>query len=134
MKIEGGCHCGEIRYEAEIDPETVEICHCTDCQTLSGSAYRTVVPALEGTLKLISGQPKSYIKTAENGSQRAQVFCPNCGTPIYSAAADSGSSFIGIRVGTVRQRDDLQPKAQYWCRSAQSWAMDIRSIKKFETQ
>ena len=134
MKIEGGCHCGEIRYEAEIDPEKVEICHCTDCQTLSGSAYRTVVPALEGTLKLLSGQPNSYIKTAENGSQRAQVFCPNCGTPIYSAAADSGSSFIGIRVGTVRQRDDLQPKAQYWCRSAQSWAMDIRSIKKFETQ
>jgi hypothetical protein len=134
MKIDGGCHCGEIRYQAEVDPEKVEICHCTDCQTLSGAAYRTVVPALEGTFKLLSGQPKVYVKTAENGSQRAQVFCPNCGTPIYSAAVGSGSSFIGIRVGTVRQRDDLQPKAQYWHRSAQSWAMDIRSIRNFETQ
>ncbi len=35
MNIEGGCHCGALRYEAQIDPEGVGICHCTDCQTLS---------------------------------------------------------------------------------------------------
>src|SRR4051812_23169049 len=23
MKVQGACHCGEIRYEAEVDPETV---------------------------------------------------------------------------------------------------------------
>ena len=44
MKIDGSCHCGRIRYEAEVDPAKVVICHCTDCQTLSGSAFRTVVP------------------------------------------------------------------------------------------
>src|SRR5438067_4194486 len=42
MKIDGRCHCGYISYEAEIDPEKVVICHCTDCRTLSGSALRTV--------------------------------------------------------------------------------------------
>ena len=41
MKIDGGYHCGYITYEAEADPEKVGICHCTDCQTLSGSAFRT---------------------------------------------------------------------------------------------
>ena len=45
MKIDGGCHCGYIAYEAEVDPEQTAICHCTDCQTLSGSSFRTVVPA-----------------------------------------------------------------------------------------
>jgi hypothetical protein len=45
MKIDGACHCGRISYEAEIDPDDVTICHCTDCQTLSGSAFRIVVPA-----------------------------------------------------------------------------------------
>jgi hypothetical protein len=39
MKIDGACHCGSITYAAEIDPQTVAICHCTDCQTLSGSAF-----------------------------------------------------------------------------------------------
>jgi hypothetical protein len=37
------CHCGYIIYEAEIDPEKLMIRHCSDCQTLSGSAFRTVV-------------------------------------------------------------------------------------------
>ncbi|MGO7990898.1 GFA family protein, partial [Rhizobium leguminosarum] len=30
MHITGGCHCGAIRYQAEIDPERTSICHCTD--------------------------------------------------------------------------------------------------------
>ena len=32
MHIDGGCHCGNITYEADIDPEAVSICHCADCQ------------------------------------------------------------------------------------------------------
>ena len=43
MKIEGGCHCGHIKYEAEVDPAGAGICHCTDCQVFSGSAFRVVV-------------------------------------------------------------------------------------------
>ena len=39
MKIDGGCHCGYITYEAEIDADKTLICHRTDCQTLSGSAF-----------------------------------------------------------------------------------------------
>ncbi|MEO1544948.1 MAG: GFA family protein, partial [Pseudomonadota bacterium] len=42
MKITGGCHCGKITYEAVINLENVVVCHCTDCQRLSGSAFRTV--------------------------------------------------------------------------------------------
>jgi hypothetical protein len=29
MKIDGGCHCGRVTYEAEIDPDKAAICHCT---------------------------------------------------------------------------------------------------------
>ena len=43
MKIDGRCHCGYITYEADIDPDKTLICHCTDCQTLSGSAFRVHV-------------------------------------------------------------------------------------------
>ena len=37
MKIDGHCHCGYLTYEAEVKPEDAVICHCTDCQTLSGT-------------------------------------------------------------------------------------------------
>lgn len=134
MNIEGGCHCGKITFRAEVDPGQVIVCHCTDCQTLSGSAYRTVAPAIEGTFEILSGEPRIYVKTAANGSRRAQAFCPDCGTPIYSAPDDPGSTFFGIRVGAIKQRDQLVPKIQYWCRSAQSWVQDIRDLPKVETQ
>jgi len=86
MRVTGRCHCGNISFEAEIDPGQVRVCHCTDCQTLTGTAFRTNVGSLPGSFVLKSGTPKIYIKTAESGNQRAHGFCPDCGTPLYSVA------------------------------------------------
>jgi hypothetical protein len=134
MKVDGGCHCGNIRYEAEVDPATVVICHCTDCQTLSGSAFRTVVPTKEGSFRLLSGVPKVYVKTGESGNRREQTFCPNCGTPIYSGPIGDGATVVSLRVGTIRQRDQVVPTDQYWFRSAQAWLSALPTIKRRETQ
>src|SRR5215470_12330195 len=134
MKIDGRCHCGFIAYEAEADPEMTGICHCTDCQTLSGSAFRSVVPSRQGSFKLRSGEPKIYVKTAESGTKRQQAFCPHCGTPIYSTTVDHRPKVHSIRVGTLRQRNEFAPKLQYWFRSAQHWTDDLSSIPKNEKQ
>ena len=130
MNIDGACHCGNISYQAEVDPAQVLICHCSDCQTLSGSAYRVVAPALEGSFKLLSGTPKTYVKIAQSGVKRAQVFCPYCETPIYAGPVGEGSSMIGIRVGTISQRDHLPPSKQYWCDSARDWVQDLSSVSR----
>jgi hypothetical protein len=116
-----------------VDPETVAICHCTDCQTLSGSAFRTVVPAKKGDFRLLGGQPKVYVKTAESGNKRVQAFCPECGTPIYSAAPGDAPLF-SIRVGTARQRSELRPRVQLWSRSAQHWLGGLAALKRLEKQ
>jgi len=134
MQIEGSCHCGDITFTAEVYSDRVIICHCKDCQTLSGSAYRTIVPTIENTFKLITGEPKIYVKTAEDGARRAQSFCSNCGTPIYAAPEGEGSSFFGIRVGTIKQKEQLKPNSQYWFRSAQPWTQNINELPKTETQ
>ena len=127
MKIDGGCHCGRIRYEAVIDPAKVAICHCTDCQTLSGSAYRTVVPAPAADFKLLAGKPKVYVKTADSGNKRQQTFCPECGTPIYSAALTETPAYY-LRVGSIRQRAELPAKSQVWCRSALGWTQELKDL------
>ena len=133
MKITGGCHCGEITYEAEIDPQTVAICHCTDCQTLSGSAFRVVVPAKKDRFRLLSGEPKIYVKTGESGRKRVQSFCANCGTPIYSADVSDPPVF-SIRLGPARERAQLPPKIQLWCRSALGWTMHLQPVPQIAKQ
>jgi hypothetical protein len=134
MKIDGRCHCGCISYEAEIDPEKVVICHCTDCQTLSGSAFRTVALTREDAFRLLSREPKIYVKTGESGTKRVQSFCPECGTPIYSSTVGDGPKVYGVRVGTARQRDQLVPKTQLWYRSSQRWLADLGMVRQIETQ
>ena len=123
MQIDGRCHCGAIRYEAEADPENVVICHCTDCQTFSGAPYRTSVAVALGKLHLI-GEPKAYRKVGDSGREVAVTFCGDCGTALYSHGA--GRDFVFLRVGSVTQRDRLPPKKQGFCQSAQPWAIDIR--------
>src|SRR6516162_3130397 len=54
MKIDGRCHCGYVRFEAEADPETATICNCTDCQTMSGAPLRAIVATRPGTFVLLS--------------------------------------------------------------------------------
>ena len=131
MKVDGQCHCGQIRYEAEIDPAKVSVCHCTDCQILTGTAYRVSAPSSAASLVFLAGAPKIYIKTAESGNKRAQAFCSNCGTPIYSADAQNPQSYF-LRVGTMSQRAALSPQRQIWCRSALAWASDIRGLEPSE--
>ena len=134
MKIDGACHCGSIRFEAEVDPATVVVCHCTDCQTFSGSAFRTVVLTKPGTFALLAGAPTVYVKTAESGNRRQQTFCPTCGTPIYSAPASGDTTVVVLRVGAIRQRDQLDPCDQYWFRSSQPWLANLSTIDKQDTQ
>ena len=134
MKIDGACHCGYITYRAEIDPGKVLICHCTDCQTLSGTAYRSVAFAKDGSFELLSGTLKAYIKIADSGNQRAQTFCPECGSPIYSGSPGDNPKNVGIRIGTCHQRDALRPTRRYWCGSAQAWSEDISALPKVEAQ
>ncbi len=128
MKIDGGCHCGFIKYEAEVNPEKVIVCHCTDCQTLSGAPFRSVVFAPEEHFKLTSGKPKVYVKIADSGNEREQTFCPECGAPIYASSVGGHPRNLGIRVGSIRQRDQLVPKSQYFCKSAQTWLSVLESL------
>ena len=133
MKIDGRCHCGDLSFEAEANPEQVSICHCTDCQTGTGSAFRVSIRAAGKTFKMLSGEPTLYLKTtAENGNPRMQAFCPRCGSPIYSTTPGDNPDMYMLRVGILRQRDQLTPKQQNWFRSARPWVTELASIPRNE--
>lgn len=132
MRIDGGCHCGKVSYEADIDPEKVGLCHCTDCQRLTGSAFALFVPVAKEAFRL-RGEPRVYVKTAESGNRRAQAFCPECGSRLY-ASAEKDPQVFNLRVGTVRQRAALTPKSQVWCRSALPWVMGLDAVRQHAKQ
>ena len=133
MKVTGHCHCGKISYEGEADPAKVSVCHCTDCQMLSGTAYRTSVPIARDQFRLLSGTPKVYMKTAESGNRRQQAFCGDCGSPVYSAAEKDTPAY-SLRIGCLDQRDQLPPQRQIWRQSQLDWASDLGVLPAVDRQ
>ncbi len=132
MKVDGRCHCGAITHEADVDETAVGICHCTDCQALTGTAFRVTVRAPAETF-VLHGRPTVYVKTADSGTKRAHAFCPTCGSPVY-AAAPEGPTTYSLRLGALRQRHQLRPRRQTWCDSALPWSMNLESFEKYDRQ
>jgi hypothetical protein len=134
MHITGSCHCGAIQYEAEVDPASVSICHCADCQVLTGSAFRVSIRAAPHTFRLVSGTPRIYTKTAESGALREQAFCEQCGTPIYATSPGPEPRVYNVRVGSIHQRAQLEPSVQIWSRSQLSWLGELAALPSFDKQ
>jgi hypothetical protein len=133
MRIDGACACGTIKVEGEADPENVSICHCTDCQTGTGSAFRVSVLVPGSSFKM-TGTPTRYLKlTADSGKPRIQAFCPRCGSPIFSTTPGEGQQeAYRVRVGILRQRREFTPRRQNWFRSALPWITTLPAIARNE--
>ncbi|WP_035883411.1 GFA family protein [Cupriavidus metallidurans] len=134
MKVEGQCHCGAISYEAEVTYGTVSICNCADCQMQSGSAFRVNIPAPAATFRIITGNPKKYIKVADSGARRVHAFCENCGGPIYSSAEFDPETY-SLRLGALQQRYELgSPVRQIWTKRRLPWMPHLDGVAEVEEQ
>ncbi len=134
MHNDGNCHCGAIRYTAKIDPTRVSICHCTDCQTLTGSPYRVSVFCAPEDILIISGQAKEYRKAGDSGRTRLQLFCGDCGTPLFACDEDRSKGRWSLRWGSIAQRHELRPTRQIWCHSAEPWIGELAMLPGQSTE
>jgi len=128
MHVQGRCHCGQISYAAEVDPQKASLCNCTDCQMLTGSAFRVNVPAPAAGFRLLAGQPKTYVKTADSGARRRHMFCPDCGTPVAATADVDEPASYSLRVGCLDRRAELPPQRRIWCGSALPWSQNVAGV------
>ena len=134
MQVDGACHCGAIKFTAVINPDAVGICHCRDCQVLSGTAFRVAVATKEADFALQSGTPKIYVKTAESGNPREQAFCGDCGSHIYATSVGGEDRMLMIRAGTLSQFGQLTPARQIWAGEAHDWTQHISDLPALEKQ
>ena len=71
---EGGCHCGQIRFRAQIDLDLLSQCSCTMC-TKKGILHLPVFPA---DFELLRGKNALTVYTFETGVAQ-HPFCRHCG-------------------------------------------------------
>jgi hypothetical protein len=105
----GSCHCGAIKYEADIDfSQGTTKCNCSICKKLrwwgiliKPNAFRLLSP---------SESTKSDAMTAYviNNPQGHQLFCKTCGIHAFHAGnvPEIGGEFVSVNVACL---DDLEP-------------------------
>jgi hypothetical protein len=134
MKVEGQCHCGAIAYESDVEPGTIGICQCLDCQRRTGSAFRANIQAPAESFRILKGQPRRYTKTADSGGRRVHAFCETCGSPVHSCAVENPHAY-SLRVGALTQRDELgQPARQIWTKRRLSWVTTLGNVPDVDGQ
>ena len=118
MSVNGECHCGSISISALVDKNEVRVCHCTDCQKMSGAPFRAIAVASAKSIK-IEGSPKEYIKISDSGNRRIQAFCEKCGTQLF--ATDIDKTLFNLRTGFLEQKNELSPKKHVFTQSSVPW-------------
>ena len=105
--LEGGCSCGQVRYRLDAPPACVYVCHCTDCQTLSASAFSINGPIRPEALTITRGALRTWDRTAESGNQIPTHVCPHCGVRIYTVGVGTPEGkIIGFEGWSMRVRLD----------------------------
>lgn len=81
---QGGCLCGNVRYEVSAEPVRVTFCHCRYCQRATGGAYLVEPIFNKSDFRIIKGTTRAYAQQSEGSGKRVTInFCENCGTKLY---------------------------------------------------
>lgn len=98
MKIEGGCYCGALRYQAEGNPLFKGQCHCRECQYFSGGQPNVIVAMPGSGFAYTKGTPKGFARK-DLPKPVTREFCAECGTHILTRAPSVPGGVI-LKVGT----------------------------------
>jgi hypothetical protein len=91
--IEGGCHCGRVRFAARGAPTTVLVCNCSICTQkaylhwiVDRDAFRLLTPDADlATYRFGTGVARHH-------------FCPTCGcAPFYVPRSDPDKIDVNAR-------------------------------------
>jgi hypothetical protein len=120
LPLTGGCQCGALRYEILAEPLSVYVCHCTECQKQSGSAFAMSAMVPRESLHYVAGRPQSWSRTAESGRVLDGDFCATCGTRLVHHPRANPKVSI-LKPGTLDDTSWLVPVGHIWTKSAQTW-------------
>lgn len=116
--VGGGCQCGAVRYTLNAPPVVFYICHCTECQTQSSSAFGESMRVRTADLK-ITGTLDQHERGSAGGGVVGD-FCPKCGTRLFHRQRDH-DDMLNIKAGTLDDTSWLRPAGHIWTHSKQPW-------------
>ena len=120
-KLEGGCTCGAVRYRLNDAPMFVHCCHCTSCQTETGSAFVLNALIESDRVETIAGVPEPVMTPSESGRGQQIWRCPDCKVALWSNYGGAADILRFVRIGTLDRPGALPPDVHIYTRSKLPW-------------
>lgn len=101
----GGCHCGLVRFTAELDLEKTITCNCSHCG--KKGFILSATPKEKFTLEQGADAQKEYFF---NKNAIRHLFCTTCGTQSYSEGVEFPGMMVNVRCLDDVDTDTLSPE------------------------
>ena len=125
----GGCLCGAVRYECGGEILLGGHCYCEDCRRSSGTGHSSVIGVAREALA-VTGETRTYERTALSGNVMIRHFCGTCGTLVY-AESSGNPGLVYLRAGTLDDPELFTPHASVFTSRAPSWDRPDESLPAF---
>jgi len=129
--LPGACFCGEVQYTMTARPMFVNCCHCTDCQTQTGSAFAINAIVEAENVQITKGTPVAVTVPTDSGRPHDIYRCPRCQTALWSDYGRRGYLFF-LRVSTLKEPHAIVPDAHIFTRSKVPWVGLPKDTRQFE--
>ncbi len=122
---DGGCTCGQLRYQVTSEPMIVHCCHCRGCQQNSGSSFALNALFEADRVELISGEVEDVTVPTPSGTGQIITRCSKCKVAVWSNYNMGGlrERIRFIRIGTLDDPDQFPPDVHIYTRSKQPWVI-----------
>jgi hypothetical protein len=121
--LEGGCACGAVRYRLHGSPMFVHCCHCTSCQTETGSAFVLNALIESDRVETVAGAPEPVMTPSESGRGQQIWRCPSCRVALWSNYGGAKDVIRFVRIGTLDRPAALPPDIHIYTRSKLPWVV-----------
>ena len=109
--IRGGCLCGGVRFEIDRAVGPFELCHCSRCRKVSGSAFLAGVGVLRKDFRFLQGAElvRAYdAPIRDKPPAYRSSFCSRCGSPVPDPTSDT--PLFEIAAGALDDDPGLRPE------------------------
>lgn len=118
-RLTGGCLCEAVRYSAQGRIDRAYACHCSECQTRSGSAFALLLPVPAAGLQ-VTGELLVAPQEEANGVIAQLHMCALCYTRIHTLNP-LWTGLAILRAGTLDNSAAVSPAFHIWTGSKQQW-------------
>lgn len=125
--LQGACYCRAVTYTVADAFGYAFICHCSDCQRTTGSAFKPFAGIEAHHLTLTSGR-EQLARLGDEATHNA--FCSTCGSLLYSVVRDG--KYVHVTLGTLLAQPTRTPSAHIFVRSKAPWHVIGDALPQFE--